>query len=150
CDRAIFTARRRCYPAGRSTGGRMDFSFSDEQKLLQDSVARFVQNDYPFDARQKTIRQEPGFSTEHWRTFAELGWLGVPFAEADGGFGGGPIETMVLMEEFGKGLVVEPFLPTVLLAGRAISLGADGDHGAAQKAQWLAGIIEGRTQGALA
>lgn len=128
----------------------MDFSFSDEQKLLQDSVARFVQNDYPFDARQKTIRQEPGFSTAHWQQFAELGWLGVPFAEADGGFGGGAVETMILMEELGKGLVVEPFLPTVLLAGRAISLGAAGEHGTAQKAQWLAGIVEGRTQGALA
>jgi hypothetical protein len=124
----------------------MDFSFSDEQKLLQDSVSRFVQNDYPFNARQKVIREEPGYSRDHWRQFAELGWLGVPFPEADGGFGGGAIESMIMMEEFGKGLVVEPFLPTVLLAGRALSLAGS----AAQKESHLAGIIDGSVQGALA
>ena len=89
----------------------MDFSFSDEQSLLKDSVERFIQNDYAFDARQKLVKNEPGFSAKNWKTFAELGWLGVPFAEADGGFGGGPIETMLIMEQFGRGLVVEPFVP---------------------------------------
>ena len=63
----------------------MDFSLTEEQTLLQDSVSRFVQNDYGFEARQKLVRQEPGFSTDHWAKFAELGWLGVPFSEEDGG-----------------------------------------------------------------
>jgi pimeloyl-CoA dehydrogenase small subunit len=124
----------------------MDFSFSDEQTLLQDSVSRFIQNDYGFEARQKIVKQEPGFSTDHWRTFAELGWLGVPFAEDDGGFGGGAVESMIMMEQFGKGLVVEPFLPTVVLAGGAIAIGGSAE----QKAAHLPGIIDGSTQGALA
>ena len=66
----------------------MDFSFSSEQTLLQDSVERFIQNDYGFDQRQKLTGSELGFSKEHWSHFAELGWLGLPFAEEDGGFGG--------------------------------------------------------------
>src|SRR5512137_1942912 len=114
----------------------MDFSFSEEQTLLQDSVQRFIQNDYGFAARQKIIRGEDGFSRDHWRTFAELGWLGVPFSEADGGFGGGAIESMLMLEQFGKGLVVEPFLPTVVLAGGALRIAGD----AAQKQKYLAGV----------
>jgi pimeloyl-CoA dehydrogenase small subunit len=124
----------------------MDFSLSDEQTLLQDSVARFVQNDYPFEARQRVIREDPGFSRAHWRTFAELGWLGVPFSEADGGFGGGAVESMLMLEQFGLALVVEPFLPTVVLAGGALKIAGD----AKQKAAHLAGIIDGSIHGALA
>ena len=85
----------------------MDFSFSDEQTLLQESVSRFIANDYGFEERQKHSRSDLGYSTENWKTFAELGWLGVPFAEGAGGFGGGAVEMMLMMEEFGKGLVVE-------------------------------------------
>lgn len=124
----------------------MDFSLTEEQTLLQDSVSRFVQNDYGFEARQKLVRQEPGFSTDHWAKFAELGWLGVPFSEEDGGFGGGAVELILMMEQFGKGLVVEPFLPTVVLAGGAIALAGSQD----QKAAHLPGIVDGSTQAALA
>ena len=124
----------------------MDFSFSEEQTLLQDSVERFIQNDYAFEARQKNVRDEQGFSAGNWKTFAELGWLGVPFSEADGGFGGSAIESMIMMEQFGKGLVVEPFLPTVVLAGGALKIGGS----AAQKEKYLAGFIDGSLQGALA
>lgn len=124
----------------------MDFSFSDEQTLLQDSVSKFLQNDYNFETRQKVIKEEAGFSAANWKQFAELGWLAMPFAEADGGFGGTAVETMIMMEQFGKGLVVEPFLPTVLLTGGALRIaGTD-----AQKAAHLPGIIDGSTQGALA
>ncbi len=124
----------------------MDFSFSEEQTLLQDSVSRFVQNDYPFETRQKIAREEPGYSPENWKTFAELGWLGVPFPESDGGFGGGAIESIIMMEQFGKGLVVEPFLATVVLAGGALKIGGS----QAQKEAHLAGIIDGSAQAALA
>jgi len=124
----------------------MDFSFSEEQTLLQDSVERFIQNDYAFETRQKVVKDEQGFSSDNWKTFAELGWLGVPFAEADGGFGGSAIESMIMMEQFGKGLVVEPFLPTVVLAGGALKIAGS----QAQKARYLAGIIDGSVQGALA
>ncbi|MEQ8486346.1 MAG: acyl-CoA dehydrogenase family protein [Pseudomonadales bacterium] len=124
----------------------MDFSLTEEQTLLQDSVSRFIQNDYGFDKRQKIIKEESGFSAANWKTFAELGWLGVPFSEDDGGFGGGPIESMLMLEQFGKGLVVEPFLPTVVLAGGALKIAGSAE----QKAAHLAGIVEGKVQAALA
>jgi pimeloyl-CoA dehydrogenase small subunit len=124
----------------------MDFSFSDEQSLLKDSVERFIQNDYAFEARQKLVKNEPGFSTANWKTFAELGWLGVPFAEADGGFGGGPIETMLIMEQFGRGLVVEPFVPTVVLVGGMLRTAGN----RAQKEKYLSHIVDGTLQGAFA
>ena len=124
----------------------MDFSFTEEQTLLQESVSRFMQNDYSFDARQKNWQSEEGFSTANWQTFAELGWLGVTFSEADGGFGGGAIETIVMSEQFGHGLVIEPFLATVVLAGGALKHGGS----EAQKSQYLPGIIDGSSHGALA
>ncbi|MEM9743169.1 MAG: acyl-CoA dehydrogenase family protein [Pseudomonadota bacterium] len=124
----------------------MDFSFTDEQTLLQDSINKFLQNDYSFDARQKLIKEEPGYGTDNWKQFAELGWLAMPFPEEDGGFGGTAIETMIMNEQFGMGLVVEPFLPTVTLVGGALRhAGSD-----AQKAAYLGGIIDGSLQGALA
>ena len=124
----------------------MDFSFSPEQTLLRDSIERFVQQDYTFDMRQKLVRTELGYSTGNWRQFAELGWLGVSFAEADGGFGGGPIETMLMMEQIGRGLVAEPYLPTVVLVGGALKIAGS----AQQKEKTLSGIIGGSVQGALA
>ena len=124
----------------------MDFSLSDEQTLLQESIARYMQNDYQFTERQKVVQSAEPFSAEHWRSFAELGWLGVPFAEADGGFGGGAVESMLMWEQFGKGLVIEPLLATVVLAGGALKLGGS----QAQKEAVLPGVIAGETQAALA
>ena len=124
----------------------MDFSFTEEQTLLQESVSRFMQNDYGFEARQKNASSEQGFSAENWQTFAELGWLGVPFSEADGGFGGGAIETALMSEQFGRGLLIEPFLATVILAGGAIKHGGSEE----QKSQYLPGIIDGSKHAALA
>ncbi len=124
----------------------MDFSFTEEQTLLEESVGRFIQNDYDFEDRQKLVKSEQGFSADNWSTFAELGWLGVPFDEADGGFGGGAVESMLMMENFGKGLVVEPYLATVVLAGGAIKYGGSAD----QKTKHLPGIVDGSTQAALA
>ena len=124
----------------------MDFSFTEEQTLLEESVSRFIQNDYSFEDRQKTIKSDLGFSADHWSMFAELGWLGVPFNEADGGFGGGAVESMLMAESFGRGLVVEPYLATVVLAGGALKLAGSDD----QKAKYLPGIVDGSVQGALA
>ena len=106
----------------------MDFSFSEEQGLLQDSIQRYIQNSYPFEARQKILKSEEGFSRENWATFAELGWLALPFKEASGGFGGSAVETMIMMEEFGKGLVVEPYVSTVIMAGSVIEAGGTTEH----------------------
>jgi alkylation response protein AidB-like acyl-CoA dehydrogenase len=124
----------------------MDFSFTEEQTLLQESIERFIQNDYSFDDRQRAAGSEQGYSEQNWQTFAELGWLGVGFSEADGGFGGGAIESMVMMEQFGYGLVIEPMLGTVILAGGAIKHGGS----EALKAKYLPSIIDGSAQGALA
>ena len=124
----------------------MDFSFTEEQTLLEESVSKYIQNDYDFDTRQKLVKSELGFSAENWKQFAELGWFGVTFAEEDGGFGGGAIESMLMAEQFGKGLFVEPYLATVVLAGGAIKNGGS----QAQKNKYLAGIIDGSTQAALA
>ncbi|MFT4632100.1 MAG: alkylation response protein AidB-like acyl-CoA dehydrogenase [Candidatus Azotimanducaceae bacterium] len=124
----------------------MDFSLSDEQVLLQDSVQRFIQNDYGFAIRQKILDSEEGFSREIWQSFADLGWLALPFSEADGGIGGGSVELMVLLEAFGKGLVVEPYLSTVLLAGRCVEWGGSSQ----QKETLLAELIAGQCLGALA
>lgn len=124
----------------------MDFSFSEEQTLLKDSVEKFVQNDYGFDGRQKVVRTEQGFSNTHWSTFAELGWLSVPFPENVGGFNGKAVDMMLLMEQFGRGLVVEPYIATVVLAGGAIRVGGSAE----QQAAYLPGVIDGSKQGALA
>jgi pimeloyl-CoA dehydrogenase small subunit len=124
----------------------MDLSLSDEQKQLQESAERFVRDKYAFDARRKIVATERGWLPENWAQFAELGWLGMSFKEADGGYGGGPIETMIVMEQFGKGLVLEPFLPTVVLGGGMIARAGS----AAQKDALLAPMIEGRKQFALA
>lgn len=117
----------------------MNFNYSEEQTLLQDSVTKFIANDYDYETRQRHSAMEQGFDPATWQTFAELGWLCVPFSEEDGGIGGGAVEIMIMMEAFGKGLVVEPFVPTVLMAGQLIArLGS-----AEQKAEWLGAIIEG-------
>ena len=99
----------------------MDLSLSDEQKQLQDAAERFVRDKYAFENRRKIAATEKGFLPENWAQMAELGWLGMAFSEEDGGYGGGPIETMIVMEQFGKGLVLEPFLPTVVLGGGMIA-----------------------------
>ena len=98
----------------------MNFDLSDEQQLLKDSVDRFVSDNYDLDTRQKLSKNEAGFSDTYWQTMAELGWLGVTIPEAHGGFGGTQADTMVLMEAFGKGLVLEPFFASAVLGTRAI------------------------------
>jgi alkylation response protein AidB-like acyl-CoA dehydrogenase len=91
--------------------------------MIKDSVDRFVADGYSFDARSALAQSDLGFSRENWRTFAGLGWLGIAFPEARGGFGGTAVETMILMEAFGKGLVLEPFVPAVVLGGSALAFG---------------------------
>ena len=124
----------------------MDFSISEEQTMLANSVSKFMENDYDFERRQKIAESDNGYSLELWQTFAELGWTAVPFAEDDGGLGGGPVELMLMMEQFGRGLLVEPYLANVVLAGGILRRSAH----AGQKSQWLAPLIEGSLQAALA
>ena len=124
----------------------MDFSLNEVQTMLADTVEKFVTNDYDFDTRQKYAASDTGFSPEVWSTFAELGWTAVPFSEDDGGFDGGPIETMIVMQQFGRGLVVEPYLANVVLAGGILRRLANAE----QKERWLHPLIGGELQAALA
>ena len=96
----------------------MDFDFTEEQSMLRDTVASYLADHYTFDKRRAAIGNEPGWCPEVWKAFAqELGILGASFPVDLGGLGGGPIENMIIMEEFGKALVVEPYLPTVVIGG---------------------------------
>ena len=95
----------------------MDFELSEEQRLLQESVTRFVADRYDFESRLHRMRDPGGWSCATWAEIAELGLLGLPFSEEDGGFGGGGVENMIVMEAFGRGLVVEPYLSTIVLGG---------------------------------
>ena len=95
----------------------MDFAFTSEQDMLRDTVARLIREQYHFDTRRKVAKSDAGWRPQMWAQFAELGLLGASFPESDGGFGGGPIEAMIIAEEFGKGLVIEPWLQTVVIAG---------------------------------
>ena len=124
----------------------MNFNLSEEQTMIQDSIARFVQDNYELDKRNAVVAMEHGFSAEHWQQFAELGWLSIPFAEEFGGFGGGPVDTMVIMQELGRGLVAEPFLPTVVLFGGILQSAAS----EAIKGELIPQIISGELQGAFA
>ncbi len=124
----------------------MDFSLNEIQTMLADSVEKFVMRDYGFELRQEYAASETGYSNEVWQTFCELGWTAIPFADRDGGVDGGPIETMILMQQFGRGLVVEPYLANIVLAGGILRrVGND-----AQKAKWLKPLINGDLQAALA
>ena len=105
----------------------MNFDLSEEQQLLKDSVERFVNDNYDLDTRQSLSKNPAGFSDTYWQTMAELGWLGVTVPEAQGGFGGNQADTMVLMEEFGQGLVLEPFFASAVLGTRAVVSGGNAD-----------------------
>ncbi len=124
----------------------MDFSLNEMQLMLADSIEKFIANDYDFDTRQKYAASETGYSADVWQTFAELGWTAVPFSEEDGGFGGTPIDTMVVMERFGAGLIVEPYLANVILAGGVLKRAASAE----QRERWLAPVIAGELQATLA
>lgn len=124
----------------------MNFNLNEEQVLIKDSIARFVDEQYAFDKRNATVAMQHGFDPEHWRQFAELGWLSIPFAEDHGGFGGGPVDIMVIMQEFGRGLVAEPYLATVLLFGGLLEAGADTQV----QETYIPQIIAGELQGAFA
>src|ERR1017187_3215370 len=99
----------------------MDLTLSDEQRMLRESVDRFIAESYDADHRRRAASDPLGFSPEIWKQFADLGWLGLPISEADGGLGAGAVETGILMEAFGRGLVAEPYLATIVIGAALIS-----------------------------
>jgi alkylation response protein AidB-like acyl-CoA dehydrogenase len=124
----------------------MNFDYSEEQQLLADSVRRFVQKDYEFEHRRKVVASQAGWSEATWARFAEMGLLGIPFSPDHGGFGGGAVDLMSVMESFGEALVVEPYLATVGLAGQLVARGGS----EAQRRALLPELVEGRVQLAFA
>jgi alkylation response protein AidB-like acyl-CoA dehydrogenase len=124
----------------------MDIQFTEEQELLRNSVQRLLKDEYDFDARRRIVASEDGWSRAHWSKFAEMGLLAAPFAEEFGGFGDGSLATMIVMQEFGRHLVVEPFFETVVLAGGLIE--AEGTD--EQRHGFLPEIAKGEAVWALA
>ena len=116
----------------------MDFSLTTEQGLFRDSLGRFLRDSYTAETRRK-IAATDGFDRANWAKFAELGWVGMPFDEAEGGFAGSPVKVMILMETFGRGLVLEPYLTTVVLCGGLIQRSGT----SAQKEALLPAVIGG-------
>jgi alkylation response protein AidB-like acyl-CoA dehydrogenase len=124
----------------------MDIEFTEEQKILQESIERMLRANYDFDKRQEIVASEQGYSRVLWQKFADLGLLAASSAEEVGGLGGGPIATMIIMEAFGRHLVVEPVFESVVLAGGLIeAIGSE-----KQREDLLGGIVSGRTAWALA
>jgi pimeloyl-CoA dehydrogenase small subunit len=117
----------------------MDFDLTEEQRLLKDSVDGLLTDSYDFEARKKYQKEKGGWSKQVWSKLAEQGLLGLPFAEADGGFGAGAVETMIVMEALGKALVLEPYLATVVIGGGFLRHGGSD----AQKSAHIPGIIDG-------
>src|SRR5947207_13420507 len=118
----------------------MDFEYSDEQRVLKDSVDRLLADRYGFGKRRGYMGEPEGWSPALWAQYAELGLLGLPFAEEHGGFGGGPVETMLLMQALGRVLALEPYLATVVLAGTALRLAGN----ATQQSELLPQVVEGK------
>jgi alkylation response protein AidB-like acyl-CoA dehydrogenase len=118
----------------------MDIQFTEEQELLRSSVQRLLRDQYDFDARRKIVVSEKGFSRRQWEAFAGLGLLAAPFSEEAGGLDGGPLSTMIIMQEFGRHLVVEPFVETIVVAGGLIEQAGSEE----QKRAFLPDIIAGK------
>jgi alkylation response protein AidB-like acyl-CoA dehydrogenase len=124
----------------------MNFELSDEQQLLADSLRKYLANDYSFDARTKIVASSTGYSEKTWAAFAEMGLLGIPFAEEHGGFGGNAVDLMSVMEVMGESLVVEPYWTNVGVAGRLIATGGS----EAQRKRILPALIQGKQRLAFA
>src|SRR5512147_2989405 len=124
----------------------MNFDYTEEQQLLSDSLRRYLANDYSFDARAKIVTSPEGWSPAVWAALAEMGLLGLPFAEEHGGFGGSAVDLMLVMEAMGEALVVEPYLATVGLGGRLVAQAGS----AAQQKRILPALIQGQRRLALA
>ena len=119
----------------------MEIALSEEQRLLKESAERFIERDYPFEARRRYAASEDGFSRDAWRQFAELGWLGLAMPADHGGLDGTLTDIAVLMEALGRGLVVEPYLSSVLLGGGLLRHGGSAE----QQAALIPPLIEGAT-----
>jgi pimeloyl-CoA dehydrogenase small subunit len=124
----------------------MDFDLSEEQRLLQESVGKLIADAYDFEKRKLYGKEPTGYSEARWAQFAEMGLLGLPFPEPLGGSGGTSVETMIVMEAFGRGLVLEPYLATVILGGGLLRLAGS----AAQQQELIPAVANGKQRLAFA
>ncbi|MFN4272622.1 MAG: acyl-CoA dehydrogenase family protein [Aliihoeflea sp.] len=124
----------------------MDFDLTEEQSMLKDSLKRLLADNYGFEQRRKYMAAAEGWSGEMWGRYAEMGLMALPFAEADGGLGGSAVETMIVMEEMGRTLVLEPYFSTVVLSGSVLRFAGNEDH----RAEWIPQVAEGTLKLALA
>ena len=124
----------------------MDLSISEEQSAIRDVISRFIENEYDFEKRMSIAEGDTAFDSDVYNFFVEQGFTAIPFSEEDGGLNGGPVETMLIMKEIGRGLVLEPYLENVILAGGILKRLATDD----QKSKWLSNIINGELQSTLA
>lgn len=124
----------------------MDLSISEEQSAIRDVISRFIENEYDFEKRMSIAEGDTAFDSDVYNFFVEQGFTAIPFSEEDGGLDGGPVETMLIMKEIGRGLVLEPYLENVILAGGILKRLATDD----QKSKWLSNIINGELQSTLA
>ncbi|CAN5743345.1 pimeloyl-CoA dehydrogenase small subunit [soil metagenome] len=124
----------------------MDLQYTPEQNQLRESVERFVRDEYDFSRRRKLVTSDAGYDESCWRQYADFGWLAIPFSEEEGGIGGDATDTGIVMEGVGRGLLLEPYLANVVLAGGVLS--ALGNAG--QKAEWLQPMMLGQRKLALA
>ena len=118
----------------------MDLSLSVEHSILRDSVERFVRESYPFDKRRKIVDESESFLQENWQDFSKLGWLGLNLPEEFGGNGGSAVDTMVVAEALGPGLILEPFLETVVIGSKLIQIG----YNERQRPELLSNLVGGR------
>ncbi|WP_127519864.1 acyl-CoA dehydrogenase family protein [Mesorhizobium sp. Z1-4] len=124
----------------------MDFDLTEEQSILKDSLDRLLADKYDFEKRMKIMAQPDGWSGEMWNAYAEMGLMALPFAEEDGGLGGSPVETMIVMEALGRALVLEPYFATVVLGGGVLRHGASAE----QRAEFVPLVAGGELKLALA
>jgi len=123
----------------------MNFEFSEEQNLLKDSIVRWAQDNYSFEQRRVGMNNDDGFNRNHWSTFAELGWLSVPFAQENNGYGGSVTDLAAIMQEFGKALVVEPIFANIVLFGGLLER-----SNCENKSELLTQLIDGSLMGSVA
>ena len=124
----------------------MDLSISEEQSAIRDVISRFIENEYDFEKRMSIAEGDSAFDSDVYNFFVEQGFTAIPFSEEDGGLNGGPVETMLIMKEIGRGLVLEPYLENIILAGGVLKRLATDE----QKSKWLTNIINGELQSTLA
>jgi alkylation response protein AidB-like acyl-CoA dehydrogenase len=124
----------------------MDFNYTQEQQMLADTVERFVADSYSLDVRRQLAASEGGFSEEYWQQFADMGLLGLVVPEQYGGLGSSAVETLIVMQALGRGLVLEPYWSTAVVAARLLAVSGSAD----QKVHWLPAIADGSRRLALA